>query len=93
MNTRPDEGEFLAYDPVSGKQDVCHAVTRDIYGHLDLKPSGSPLTTTRGKIGCLKSCEAVQQDGEYGPMEDEFHGDRATVWMPLPPPPHNGEGK
>lgn len=26
IDSRPPEGEFLAYDPVSGKQDVCRAV-------------------------------------------------------------------
>lgn len=87
IETRPDVGEFLAYDPVSGKQDVCYATTPDIYDYLDKTSSGRLLTTRRGKVGVQMSCEATQSDGEYGPSPDEFQGDRATHWQPLPPPP------
>ncbi len=88
IETRPDEGEFLAYDPVSGKQDVCYATTTDVFGHVDgLTQSGRPFTTRRGKIGTRKSCSATQSDGEYGPYDEDFQGERATHWKPLDPPP------
>lgn len=87
IDTRPEEGEFIAYDPVSGKQDVCYAVTTDVYGYLNVTSSGRPYSSDRGKIGTRKSCEASQTDGEYGPDDDDFQGDRATHWMPLQEPP------
>ena len=87
IETRPEGGEFLAYDPISGKQDVCYADTLAIYGYLDVTQSGTPFSTRRGKIGERPSCEAVQQDGEWGPSDSDFQGDRATHWMPLPAPP------
>ena len=66
IETCPEDGEFLAYDPVAGKQDVC-----------------TFWAEIRGKRYVL----AVQLDGEYGPGDHEFMGDRATHWMPLPEPP------
>lgn len=88
IETRPDEGEFLAYDPISDKQDVCYATTEDVFGCIDgLTISGKPFTTKRGKIGKRNSCEATQSDGEYGPEDDDFQGGRATHWQPLPPKP------
>jgi hypothetical protein len=70
MDTRPDEGEFLAWDPVAKKQDVCHATSE-----------------LKNGVWIILSCEASQYDGEYGPYMDEFRGERATHWMPLPEPP------
>lgn len=87
IETRPDDGEFLAYDPVSKKQDVCYATTEDVYGYLDVTVSGRPYSSDRGKVGSRKSCSPVQSDGEYGPDHDEFQGGRATHWQPLPEPP------
>lgn len=66
IDSAPRDGsEFLAYDPVAKKFDVCHMV---------------PWVTGY-------ACDAVQADGEYGPMEDEFQGRRATHWKDLPAPP------
>jgi hypothetical protein len=59
-----DESEFLAYDPVARKFDVCVWV-----------PKGS---------GIIEGIMSTQFDGEYGPMEDDFHERRATLWWPLP---------
>lgn len=87
IDTRPDEGESIAYDPVSKKQDVCYATTEDTYGYLDVTSSGVPYSDKRGKVGSRKSCSAAQCDGEYGPDHDEFMGRRATHWQPLPEPP------
>lgn len=87
IETRPDEGEFYAYDPISGTQDVCRASVNDVYDYID-KVNGTPFTTRRGKVGERKSCDAVQSDGEYGPYEDQFQGDRATHWAPLLPNPN-----
>lgn len=87
IETRPDEGEFLAWDPVAQKQDVCIACTEAIYGHLDMTKSGRPFSSRRREIGKRNSCYSTQSDGEYGPSDDEFQGDRATHWAPLPEPP------
>mgnify|MGYP001009841731 CR=1 FL=1 len=87
IETRPEEGEFLAWDPVARKQDVCCATYENIYGALDVTVSGIPFSSRRGKIGVRPSCRATQFDGELGPDDDEFQGDRATHWQPLPEPP------
>lgn len=87
IETIPDEGEYLAYDPVSKKQDVCYTAIEDVYGHLYQTKSGKPYSMTRDKIGTRKICRVAQSDGEYGPFEDEFQEQRATHWQPLPPPP------
>jgi len=78
IETRPEDGEFLAWDPVSGKQDVCQSILK--------------MRIVDGKA-CydVPSCAAVQQDSEYGPDEDEFQGHRATHWMPLSSPPDHAE--
>jgi hypothetical protein len=86
IETRPDEGEFLAWDPIASKADVCHATTAEIWDYLDKTATGRPFTTRRGRVDERKSCEAVQQDGEYGPDDDEFQGYRATLWAKIEPP-------
>lgn len=78
IETRPDEGEFLAWDPGARKQDVCVPTIVSIY-------------EKRVKVGERKSCEAAQSDGVYGPYDDEFQGDCATHWRPLPSPPTGKE--
>ena len=65
IETMPNEGEFLAWDPVAGKADVC-----SVEFYLGI---GLMLTST-------------QQDGEYGPLPDDFHAERATMWAPISPP-------
>jgi hypothetical protein len=87
IETRPDEGEFLAWDPVARKQDVCRATMENIYADVRLDFTRDPFLSRREKIGQRKSCEAAQMDGEFGPDDDEFRGDRATHWAPLLPPP------
>lgn len=91
IETCPDEGEFLAYDPVSGKQDVCTMIIESVYGPLDLTTTGIPYTSRRAKVGTRRSCTQVQEDYEYGPDDDQFQGERATHWMPLPTPPKTSE--
>lgn len=68
INTAPrDKSEFLAYDPVAKKYDVC---TMEDWSNM------------RGEWWV---CYPTQSDGEYGPCDDDFKYDRATLWMPLPP--------
>lgn len=38
----------------------------------------------------FKRVSSCQSDGEYGPHYEDFNADRATHWMPLPPPPSDG---
>lgn len=91
IETRPDEGEFYAWDPIARKQDVCYGTMTDVYGYLDTTISGKPFSSARGKVGIRKSCEASQQDGEFGPEDDEFQGSRATHWHPLLDSPSDGK--
>ena len=65
IETAPKDGsEFLAYDPVARKFDVCEWYKFGKGGH--------------GRV------YQTQEDGEYGPREDDFQADRATLWWPLP---------
>lgn len=73
IETAPRDGtEFLAYDPVVNKYDVCYASDNRWYGPRD--DDDLPYFIH-------------QVDGDYGSCDDYFNGDRATHWMPLPEPP------
>lgn len=62
IETCPKDGsEFLAYDPVARKYDVCEWWDSVMVG-----------------------VHQTQSDSEYGPMEDDFWPQRATLWWPLP---------
>ena len=67
IDTAPRDGtEFLAYDPVAKKFDVCHYLTwTNFFEPMQIRQS-------------------TQFDAEYGPLEDEFQPERATLWWPLP---------
>ena len=58
-----DGTEFLAYDPVAKKFDVC---------------------VWWSDPAILAGIHPTQSDGEYGPFEDDFLPERATLWWPLP---------
>lgn len=61
IETCPEDGsEFLAYDPVAKKFDVC--AYSDNWQRV----------------------VSTQTDLEFGPLEDDFQFERATLWWPLP---------
>lgn len=86
IETRPDEGEFLAWDPIAKKADVCVSSVEEIYGYMDTTVTGRPITTRVGRTGSRKSCRSTQSDGEYGPEKEDFQGERATLWCAIEPP-------
>jgi len=64
IETAPKDGsEFLAYDPVSMKFEVC------VFCHISGKNYPNQIDT------------------EYGPDDDEFQMDRATLWARITQPP------
>lgn len=65
----PKDGtEFVAYDPVADKIDVCTA-------------SYKTLKLRDGTIKNYVDIEVTQRDGEWGPSDSDFQPERATLYL------------